>query len=319
MTPPRLSVVVPTLRRFRPCLDTVTDLLAQDHGSFEVIVVDQNAGWPDDLSAERDALRSDPRVRWLEVAPRGVVAARHDAVEAAAGQILLFVDDDVSIPPRSFLTRHERLYDDPEVAAVAGRELSTAAALPDPDETVGDVPPDDWTGRPPVDQAFTFSRASRRPAWVCTFSTCNGSVRRSAFLSVGGFDEQFTGASYGDDYDFAIRLSDEGGRILYHPDPWLVHLRAPMGGLRFTDSTNQSSGRDRALAPLLFALRHGRRGSLRWTWYDGLLRKTVLLRDNVVNPWKQPAVLAGLFKALRPAWAAARSGAASRFQTPRRG
>lgn len=313
---PRLSVVVPTVRRFEPCLDTLRDLLVQDHDAFEVVVVDQNAAWPDALVARREALRADARVQWLTVAPNGVVAARHDAVEAARGSLFVFVDDDVAIPYPTFLTRHERLYDDPTVDAVAGRELSPTDALPGPG-AVTEGPVSDWTDRRPVDQAFTFSRASDHPARVCTFSTCNGSVRRTAFLAIGGFDEQFAGASYGDDYDFAIRLTDAGGRILYSPDPWLVHLRVPMGGLRFTDAANRASGRDRALAPLLFSLRHRRRGSARRVWFDHLLRKTVLLRANVVRPWRQVAACGALAAALPAAVRAVRRGARSRF-TPSR-
>src|SRR5262245_25905139 len=90
---PLLSVIIPSFRRFLPLLETVEAILAQTVVDFEVLVVDQNPSWPEDLLNRKTDLANDARVRWLVRGQPGVVSARHDAVEAAVGDIFVFIDD----------------------------------------------------------------------------------------------------------------------------------------------------------------------------------------------------------------------------------
>lgn len=121
---PRLSVIVPSFRRFGPLLDTVEGLLAQQDVDFEILVVDQNPAWPDSLQGRKAELASDARVKWLARDQPGVVVARHDAVAAATGDIFVLVDDDVLIPDRFFHARHLANYEAlPDLDVVIGREV----------------------------------------------------------------------------------------------------------------------------------------------------------------------------------------------------
>lgn len=308
--PPNVSVIVPTFRRYGPLLDSLADLLRQQGPSFEIIVADQNDEWPADIEPRRSALAADPRVRWLTIRPPGVVAARNEAVRQSAGEILVFIDDDVVIRNPQFLARHVECYQDSNIAGVIGRERAADAAN---DGQVDPRPPEDWSDRVPVAQVFGFGRDGDRAAIVCTFSTCNGSVRRSAFLAVGGFDENFSGNSYGDDYDLALRLHARGYRLRYEPGAALVHLRAPMGGLRLSDPANAFNHSARSVCQWLFYLRHRAPG---WRWfmlYHHVLRKTVLLKSNLVRPWRQFAAWRGLIAAYHEAKRRLRRGPVSRF------
>src|SRR5262249_40363129 len=141
------------------------------------------------------------------------------------------------------------------------------------------------------------------------------SVRRDAFLAVGGFDENFSGNSYGDDYDFAVRLHDAGFRTLFDPAARLVHLRAPLGGLRLSDGGNSFNETDRAISSWIFLLRYATARSWRFLLYHHLLRKTVLLRRNMIRPWRQIPVWAGLIRAFFEARRRVRCGPRSRFDT----
>ena len=76
--------------------------------------------------------------------------------------------------------------------------------------------------------------------------------RRSEFLRVPGFDENFTANSYGDDYDLAIRLAEQGGKTVYDPMAALTHLQVPAGGLRLKDASNAFTEKDKALSVCLF-------------------------------------------------------------------
>jgi GT2 family glycosyltransferase len=308
--PPVVSVIVPTFRRYEPVLNTLDDLLRQRDVVVEAVVADQNDEWPAEYQDRRARLAADPRVRWLTIRPPGVVAARNEAVRQSTGDVLVFVDDDVKIRNSEFLARHARNYADPAVAGVIGRERAPDAA---DDGAVAAGPPADWTDRPPLGQVFGFGRDTDQPAWVCTFSTCNGSVRRSAFLAVGGFDENFTGNSYGDDYDLALRMFDRGFRFRYDPSAALVHLKAPMGGLRLSDPANAFDHSARAVCQWLFYLRHARPGYRLSMLWKHVLRKTVFLKANVVRPWRQWAAWRGLMAAYFEARRRLARGPVSRF------
>jgi GT2 family glycosyltransferase len=145
-----------------------------------------------------------------------------------------------------------------------------------------------------VQQALWFNRNGDRAQWICTFCTCNGSIRRSAFEAVGGLDESFAGHSYGYDYDMALRLHSAGFRFVYDPAAWLIHRRIPAGGLRMSDQKTRVNHVRTAQGLWTFVLRHGHRGMYRHLVLHHVLRKTVLLKRNLTRPWRQPAVAAGV-------------------------
>jgi GT2 family glycosyltransferase len=306
MHEPKVSVVIPTLGRFEPLLATLRDLLLQDYPALEIIVIDQNDAWPAALQTERDALVADARVRLLERFPVGVVHARNHAAALAGGEILLFVDDDVWIPDATFVRKHVAAYDDPQVACVCGRELKRDQVDADTrcPKVAAVTATAAATGRTPLERLLAFDRSAPSPAVVPVFSTCNGSIRREAFARVGGFDERFAGASYGDDADLVLRLWNGGARVVYDPSPWLVHLLAPAGGLRTAGPRSYYLDRDKCRSGLIVLFRHA---GPREAWpilYGWVLRRSVLLRKNVVRPWRQPRVAFELAVAAGEAWAA---------------
>jgi GT2 family glycosyltransferase len=312
----RISVVVPTFRRYEPVLNTVEDLLKQDCADFEVIVVDQSLDWPPALEIRRSQIAGHPRVQWHTLRKPGVVAARHHGVQNSSGDILFFVDDDVKITDTGFLSKHVQNYSDRTVHAVIGRELTPSHPLPLDGQREDGRSHDrrSWSELSLLNQAIRFPRDSDMATEVCSFCTCNGSVRKDAFLCVGGFDEHFSGNSYGDDYDFAIRLVEAGGRIVFNPAPWLIHLGLPSGGLRLSDPSNPFSERDRVLSGWIFYLRHRESGLRYYLLYHFVLRRSLLLKRNVFRPWRVPKILWGLVSGYREARCLVRAGPMSRFR-----
>jgi GT2 family glycosyltransferase len=310
------SIIIPTYRRFSYVLDTVDSLLKQSRRDIEIIVADQNISWPSEFLDRLHQIKTHPQVKWLRFEKLGVVNARHEAVSRSAGEVLVFVDDDVLIEDVDFVHRHLVNYGDETVDAVVGRELVGLASQHD--NTVNATFPcapeaDFWKTRTLVEQTISFPRDSRARVDVCCFCTCNSSVRKSSFFKVGGFDEGFRGASYGDDFDFAIRLAQAGGRIVFDPACELIHLKAPMGGLRLSDPRNNFTEKEKALSGLVFVLRHGRAYSSGSLFYRWVLRRTILLKRNVSAPWRLLSVTAGLISALWEARRIVARGPISRF------
>jgi GT2 family glycosyltransferase len=116
-----------------------------------------------------------------------------------------------------------------------------------------------------------------------------------------GLDAAFAGNSYGDDYDLALRMRAAGLRTVFDPLPSVRHTRAPMGGLRLDDPMNRCAEWKKYLSLWIFHLRHVPPKWKRWSLYNGILRKSLLLRHNAVRPWRWPVVAWGLLRAWRAA------------------
>lgn len=298
----KASIIVPSYRRFTPLLNTLEDLQKQNYSDFEIVVVDQNPTWPEELQSRLETIQKDPRIFWISQEEPEVVIARNKAVEKAQGDILIFIDDDVEIRDESFIHKHLINFNDPTIHVVAGRECSQESAfeasINEPKSEIKKI-----SNLSPLQQTLWFDRNSNEPMEVCTFSTCNGSIRKSAFLAVGGFDENFRGNSYGDDYDLILRLNKLGYKSIYDPKPWLVHLRVPMGGLRMSDLKNKVNHVVTYTGFWLFLLRHGTSNMYWHLLFNHVLRKTIFLRINLTRPWRQlfviPGVILGFFRAYR--------------------
>jgi len=196
-----VSVVIATRDR-ATFLARALDSLAAQRGApaFEVIVAD-NGSTDDTPRVIAARLASAPfALRSVVVPQPNRAAARNRAVEVAAGEIVVFVDDDVVLP-EAFVAAHARRYAVPAPITVSGPILN----VPSPED------------RPQP----TVANASR--AFLCT---CNASVRRVDFDAVAGFDERFS--LYGwEDTDLGIRLRRLGVRREFAWDAYLYHIKPP--------------------------------------------------------------------------------------------
>jgi GT2 family glycosyltransferase len=313
----KASIVIPSYRRFQPLINTIKNLQKQTYSDFEIIVVDQNLAWTEDFHDSLADIRKDSRIIWLNQEKPEVVTARNTAVKQAQGEIIIFVDDDVEIPDQDFICKHVSNYQDPSIHVVIGRErqkdfnLSQLSA-----EEQHDSPQLNYLEQlSPLQQTLWFDRDSDWRTPVCTFSTCNGSIRKETFLAVNGFDENFQGNSYGDDYDLILRLHQLGYKSVYDPAVWLIHLRVPMGGLRMSDLKNRVSYSKTSTGFWLFLLRHRTPDMVWHLLYNHVLRKTVFLKVNLMHPWRQAVVVPGVILGFFRAWTLLNKGPQSCFKS----
>jgi histidinol-phosphate phosphatase family protein len=191
------SVVIPTIGRdslavLLSCLDSATG-----PKPAEIIVVDDRESGPTlDLPA------TTPPITVLRSGGRGPAAARNRGWQAASGEWIVFLDDDVRT-----------------TADWPARLAADLAALPE--QVVGSqgrlVVPAPTGGRRPTDgERDTAGLAS------ATWITADMAYRRSALAAVGGFDARFPRA-YREDADLALRVRltgrhlERGSRITIHP------------------------------------------------------------------------------------------------------
>ena len=151
-----------------------------------------------------------PDVRVVATGVRsGPAAARNAAVEAARGDVIMFVDADVELAPDAL-----------------ERVMAAFAAEPDLDGMFGAY--DDEPMAPGLVSQFRnllhHHTHVSHPGSAVTFWTGCGAIRTAKFLDVGGFDADFACPSV-EDIDLGMRVTAAGGRIALDPGLRCKHLK----------------------------------------------------------------------------------------------
>lgn len=195
----RVTVLVPTLDRYRELSRLLDQLARQTVAPLEVVVVDQTppSRRRGDLAADHPELP----LRLLHRDTPGQCSSRNAGLAAARGELVLFLDDDDEVPP-DLVARH-----------LATLERFAA------DVSVG-IADEVGAGRPEE-----VLRAAD------TFPTNNALVRRSALERSGLFDLAYERGERAD-ADLGMRLYLGGALMVLDPANVVLHHRAPAGGLR---------------------------------------------------------------------------------------
>lgn len=212
---PLFTVVIPVYNRATVLTDALRSVLAQSCQDFEVIVVDD--GSQDDPARVVESL-ADPRIRCIRQDNAGASAARNRGIDEARGRYVAFLDSD-----DCFLPHH----------------LETMARLLDGKaDTAGFAPVHVERG-----QGRSMVKPPRGPCAgedLATYLLCDRGFIPTITLVVPRdlaarvrYDPR---VSYGDDKDFALRLSLAGCRFVMAPKPGAVWHDEP-------DPSRLSAGR----------------------------------------------------------------------------
>ncbi|MEM1054133.1 MAG: glycosyltransferase family 2 protein [Bacteroidota bacterium] len=235
MSRPRVSVVIVTwngrelLERFLP------SVLATDYPSVEVVIADNDS--------------SDGTAEWLREHHPEIVVVRHaenllfaagnnEAVPHATGDVLVFLNNDVEVPPGWLTPLVDALEQDPRLAAVQPKLLQLDRETFEYAGAAGGFL--DLYGFP-----FTRGRlfeilepdtgqydTPRDVSWATGAALA---IRRDAFTEAGGFDASF--GMHMEEIDLCWRLWREGWRVRCEPASEVYHLGGaslPRGSARKT-------------------------------------------------------------------------------------
>lgn len=229
MAPPRISVIVPTYQREAVLCDTLKQVLQQTYPNYEVIVVDQTQQHTPETAATLRRLAESGQICLHQVDWANLPAARNYGVEHSTGEIVLFIDDDVELPP-DYLHAHARQYEGrPEVGAVAGRVFDRMKLAESQDLVIETLPPEAMD--PGIAWYYIDLVHTVKPQRVLTARGCNMSFRRVLFDQFGlRFDERFRGSAVREESDFCLHIRQTGLIIWYAPEAHLVHLGEETGG-----------------------------------------------------------------------------------------
>lgn len=143
------SIVVPAYNVQKTLAETLISLLAQTHQAFEIVLV--NDGSTDGTLDIARQFATDPRLRIITQANRGLAGARNTGIAAARGEVIGFCDSDDLWDPRKLAAHVAHLAANPHV----GVSYSGSALIDDDSNSLGQAQ------RPrlaDVDAAHVFAR-----------------------------------------------------------------------------------------------------------------------------------------------------------------
>jgi GT2 family glycosyltransferase len=203
---PGITVIIPTKNRPKACRDTVTALFHQTLASseYEIVVVDDGSNPPVRMSWPQD----EPACKIVRLDGRERSAARNVGAEAATADVILFLDDDISVGS-SFLETHVMAHREWERALIVGAVDLPSRTLERPFARFR--------------QALEKQGVPRQRGITLVKNFCtagNMSIARRQFFQLGGFDEALVSA---EDQDLGLRHSEAGGAIVFLPEAVAIH------------------------------------------------------------------------------------------------
>lgn len=215
---PRFSIVINTYNR-APFLRRLLAGLGHLRGAeFEVVVV--NGPSTDGTAALLDEYHG--LVKVVDCPERNLSRSRNLGIAAAAGDIVVFIDDDALPEDELWLTRYADAF------ARAGETELGAAGGPVWHRDTRWV---EFNGGATSDYGFQIFDAARMGEvtldgrrWLLRVQGCNCAFRRDALARIGGFDEFFT--YYHDETDVCLRLARIGYATTHLADNAVRHYAA---------------------------------------------------------------------------------------------
>jgi len=197
----KVTVAIPCYNGSRYIGAVIESVLGQSRPADEVLVVDDGS-----TDGSVEIISRYPVGLICHKSNQGVAAARNSAIEAATGDVILFIDAD-AVADANLLAVLLSGYNAPEIGGVGGQgvEVNVRSLA------------DRWRrkhaiqshGEKPRDVEFLFG--------LCM------SFRVDALREIGGFNPAFR--TNAEDMDVSFRLKRAGYRLRYLPDAKVYHQR----------------------------------------------------------------------------------------------
>lgn len=214
-----VSIVIPTLNRSKSLIKTLWSIKSNSYKKIEIIVIDQSE--TDDYKIIKDIFEN---IKYFRTDKKNLPNARNIGIKKSSGDIILFLDDDISADEHliyEHVKSHNQIFD---VGAVTGR--------------VKLVSPDFWKKQDHVVSLDTKTGElnanfdQQNSSYIDFVAGCNFSIKKSVIKNIGLFDTSFLGNAFYEEIDFSLKIKNEGYKIFYNANASLVHYRENSGGCR---------------------------------------------------------------------------------------
>ncbi len=209
----RTSVIIPTWNGRDMLRLALASLERQHYPDFEVIVVDNGSDDGTDVMIQREF----PRVRMVRFTEnRGFAPAVNAGIVAAAGEIVILLNNDAEAEPEFVDALVAALNADPGLGSCAARVLRAEDGRIDSAGIQLGLFPSQ------IGHGHINGPEFSSPREVFGASGGAAAYRKEVLERVGGFDDRFF--AYFEDADLACRLRLAGHRCLYVPGAVAHHL-----------------------------------------------------------------------------------------------
>ena len=146
------------------------------------------------------------------------------------------------------------------------------------------------------DLNFVFS--GNEAANVANCIAANFSLNKSMALSCGGFDENFVGAAYRFETEFAKRMIEQSGMpIRFEPSAKVDHLHSPSGGTRSYGNHLTTTKPHHSVGDYYYAYCRSQ-GFQRFFYITHRLMFSAMTKFHLLRPWWIPAKIVGELRGL---------------------
>lgn len=233
----KISIIIPTHNRAESLRSAIESILPlRDEADFEFVIVDNNS--TDDTRRVVESYA--PLARYVFEGNTSFTMARKAGADNAAGDVLLYLDDDVLVRPGSLKRIAEVFSQHADCGLVAGRIDPKYTQPPPPWALECQKAFNGWSlfneeAIPEVRSDFQRVPAAAGPMMA---------IRRTAYDQVGGFPPDTIGVETNraersfsklyigpGDYGLSLRIRDAGLNVYYARDISVYHVIPPV---RFT-------------------------------------------------------------------------------------
>ena len=209
-SPVIVSVVIPTHNRSDALALTLAELAKQDfRDPWEAVVVNNRSTDDTDEVVRRQSFPVPLRLVHEETP--GAAPARNRGAREARGEILIFIDNDILVPP-DFVRRHvETLRANPGCWFI-GRVVNPPELRRSVFGRYRDDLHESYFRHLPTEGLADYEGATGQ----------NWAMRKEEFVAAGGFDEGYAIASC-EDSELALRARRKGFRTMFNPRSVVVH------------------------------------------------------------------------------------------------
>ncbi|HEY4127924.1 MAG TPA: glycosyltransferase family 2 protein [Gammaproteobacteria bacterium] len=235
----KVSLIIPSYNREELLVSSLRCAFAQDYPDLEILLIDQTKVH----TPETEAFFAANHGRFTHVRPdfASVTKARNEGLRRAKGEIIIFIDDDVSFEP-DFISAHVAAHAD-GTQLVQGRVTEHGSKRPSQPT---------W-----LDDSLHFKGGDNydRDGKTNNITGCNFSIRREVIERIGVFDENFKGVSVREESDYARRAYKAGLSFKFSAAAALFHHKSASGGVG-TGVKNNFFEKSYYYCELMFAKKH---------------------------------------------------------------
>jgi glycosyltransferase involved in cell wall biosynthesis len=230
----KISIVIPTHNRSESLSNAMESVLRlRDEADFEFVIVDNNS--TDDTRQVVDSYA--PLARYVFEGNTSFTMARKTGADNAAGDILLYLDDDVLVRPGSLRRIVEVFSQFPDCGVIAGHIDAKYMQQP-PQWTLGCQKAfNGWS----LFNAETFPEVRHEFQTVPAAAGPMMAIRRTAYDRVGGFPPDTIGVETNraertfnklyigpGDYGLCLKIREAGFKVYYSKEIAVYHVIPPV-------------------------------------------------------------------------------------------